>query len=82
MNQVIRVLIVDDHFVVREGLRFILEGYPEIELVGDAGDGNTAISFTVLSSCLPISKQTNFSHAALDLLFGGSQRDTHICLSN
>ncbi len=35
----IRVVIADDHLIVREGLRLILETDPEIELVGDAPDG-------------------------------------------
>jgi len=40
---VIRVLIVDDHQVVREGLRFVLEQEPDIEVVGEAGDGKSAL---------------------------------------
>ncbi|HET8846042.1 MAG TPA: response regulator transcription factor [Ktedonobacteraceae bacterium] len=39
----LRVLIVDDHFIVREGLRFILEGEPDITLVGEAADGAMAV---------------------------------------
>ena len=39
----IRVLLVDDHTVVRQGLRRILESDEEIEIVGEAGDGRTAI---------------------------------------
>lgn len=35
----IRVLITDDHLVVREGLRLILETAEDIEVVGEAGDG-------------------------------------------
>ncbi len=35
----IRVLITDDHMIVREGLRLILETAPEIEVVGEASDG-------------------------------------------
>lgn len=38
----LRLLIADDHFVVREGLRLILEGEPDFVLVGDAADGVTA----------------------------------------
>jgi NarL family two-component system response regulator LiaR len=40
---VIRVLVVDDHQVVREGLRFVLEQEPDIEVVGEAGDGRAAL---------------------------------------
>lgn len=39
----IRVLIVDDHQVVREGLRFVLEQEPDIEVIGEAGDGRAAL---------------------------------------
>lgn len=38
-----RVLIVDDHDLVREGLRFVLENEPELEVVGEAGSGEGAI---------------------------------------
>ena len=39
----IRVLIADDHMVVREGLRTILEAAPDLELVGEAADGAEAV---------------------------------------
>lgn len=39
----IRVVVADDHVIVREGLRLILETDPDIELVGDACDGANAI---------------------------------------
>jgi NarL family two-component system response regulator LiaR len=39
----IRVLIVDDHAVVREGLRAFLETQEELEVVGEAADGNEAV---------------------------------------
>jgi NarL family two-component system response regulator LiaR len=41
---VIRVLIVDDHQVVRQGLRFMLEQEDGIEVVGDCADGTEAIA--------------------------------------
>jgi NarL family two-component system response regulator YdfI len=40
---VIRVLVVDDHMVVREGLRTILETADDLELVGEATDGAEAV---------------------------------------
>jgi DNA-binding NarL/FixJ family response regulator len=40
----IRVLIVDDHEIVREGLQTLLEEEPDFEVVGSAGDGAAAIN--------------------------------------
>jgi two-component system, NarL family, response regulator NreC len=39
----IRVLIVDDHAVVRSGLRLLLEQQEDIECVGEAADGEAAV---------------------------------------
>jgi CheY-like chemotaxis protein/anti-sigma regulatory factor (Ser/Thr protein kinase) len=38
-----RVLLVDDHVMVRQGLRAVLDGYAEIELAGEAADGEEAV---------------------------------------
>jgi len=38
-----RILIVDDHEVVRLGLRILLEDQPEMEVVAEAGDANEAL---------------------------------------
>ena len=43
MIESIRVLIVDDHAVVREGLRALIDVEPEMELVGEAADGVEAV---------------------------------------
>ncbi|MDA0739563.1 MAG: response regulator transcription factor [Nitrospirae bacterium] len=43
MTKKIRVLITDDHRVVREGLSAILETKEEIEIVGEAKDGGEAV---------------------------------------
>src|SRR5436190_23401688 len=40
----IRVLLADDHALVRSGLRSILETEPEIDVVGEAGDGHEALA--------------------------------------
>ena len=42
-SDLIRVLIVDDHAVVRAGLRKVLESEPDIEVVGEAGDAQNAV---------------------------------------
>jgi DNA-binding NarL/FixJ family response regulator len=39
----ITVLLVDDHPIVRDGLRRVLEEQPDISVVGEAGDGEQAI---------------------------------------
>lgn len=39
----IRVLLVEDHLLVRQGLRRILESDPRIEIVDEVGDGESAI---------------------------------------
>ena len=39
----IRVLLADDHAVVRKGLRFLLERAPGMEIVGEASDGREAV---------------------------------------
>ena len=40
----IRVLLVDDHVMMRQGLQSVLESYPDVELVGEAGDGAEALT--------------------------------------
>ena len=39
----LRILIVDDHTVVRAGLRALLEGEPGFDVVGETGDGTDAV---------------------------------------
>jgi two-component system, NarL family, response regulator DevR len=41
----IRILLVDDHAIVREGLRALLEQQPDMEVVGEARDGNAAVRY-------------------------------------
>ena len=47
MKKKIRVLIVDDHEMVREGLRALLEDEPEMSVVGEARDGVEAVAEAV-----------------------------------
>ncbi|CAM3245989.1 DNA-binding response regulator [Brevibacillus invocatus] len=39
----IRVLLVDDHTMIRKGLRVLLEGNADIKIVGESHDGNDAV---------------------------------------
>jgi len=43
-GQRIRVLLVDDHLMFRQGLRTLLQSYPDIEVVEEANDGAEAVS--------------------------------------
>lgn len=40
---IIRVVVVDDHTIVREGLATMLQAYPDLTLVGEAADGERAV---------------------------------------
>jgi DNA-binding NarL/FixJ family response regulator len=47
----IRILITDDHAIVREGLRRILNAYPDMAVVGEAADGIAALQ--AINICVP-----------------------------
>lgn len=44
MPQPVRILLVDDHAVLRAGLRLLLEAEPEFEVVGEAGSGEEGVA--------------------------------------
>src|SRR5215470_19469018 len=46
MNRPVRVVIVDDQTLLREGFRKLLELEPDIEVIGMAGDGEDALRLT------------------------------------
>jgi DNA-binding NarL/FixJ family response regulator len=43
MNR-IRVVLADDHETVRHGLKLLVNDQPDMEVIGEAGDGKTAVS--------------------------------------
>ncbi|CAN5468746.1 response regulator transcription factor [soil metagenome] len=43
MSEKIRILIAEDHQTVREGVRLLVNAQPDMEVVGEAGDGEAAI---------------------------------------
>jgi signal transduction histidine kinase/CheY-like chemotaxis protein len=47
-QQAIRVLLVDDHAMVRQGLRSVLDSYPDIIIVGEASNGEEALAAVAL----------------------------------
>ncbi len=46
----IRVVVADDHAIVREGIRHVLERAPRVEVVGEAGDGLEALDVVASTS--------------------------------
>ena len=42
-----RILLADDHAVVRRGLRLVLDGEPDLEVVAEAGDGAEAVELAL-----------------------------------
>jgi DNA-binding NarL/FixJ family response regulator len=42
-----RILLADDHAVVRQGLRFVLDAQPDLEVVAEASDGAQAVELGV-----------------------------------
>ncbi|MBE1874348.1 response regulator [Myceligenerans pegani] len=46
MTEAVRVLLADDEPLVRGGMRLILDAEPDLEVVGEAGDGAEAVSLT------------------------------------
>ena len=43
----IKVLLADDHSIVREGLRRVLEDSNEIEVIAEAADGESALDLAI-----------------------------------
>jgi DNA-binding NarL/FixJ family response regulator len=48
-----RILLADDHEVVRNGLRMVLDSAPDLEVVAEAGDGAEAVELAVLDVTMP-----------------------------
>jgi DNA-binding NarL/FixJ family response regulator len=46
MRDKIRILLADDHAVVRQGFKMILAAQPDMEIVGEAGNGRDAVELT------------------------------------
>ena len=51
ISNVHRVLLADDHALVRQGLRAILDGFPDVSIVGEASNGVEAVA--MVDACLP-----------------------------
>jgi two-component system response regulator NreC len=47
MSRKIRILLADDHAIVRQGFKLILNQQPDMEVIGEAGDGADAVRLTL-----------------------------------
>jgi len=47
MTRKVRLLLVDDHAIVREGLRALLASDPRFEIVGEASEGESAVAHAI-----------------------------------
>jgi DNA-binding NarL/FixJ family response regulator len=47
-NKPLRIILADDHTLVRAGIRALLEKLPEVEVVGEAGDGREVLNLVKL----------------------------------
>jgi DNA-binding NarL/FixJ family response regulator len=46
MKNTIRILLADDHTILRDGIRSLLEDEPDMEVIGEAEDGHAAVKLT------------------------------------
>lgn len=51
MSDKIRIIVAEDHLTVREGIKLLLKAQPDMEVIGEAGDGEAAIALA--SELLP-----------------------------
>lgn len=51
MSQPIRVFLVDDQALVRAGFRMLIDSQPDLEVVGEAGDGGEAVQQLAVTGC-------------------------------
>ena len=72
MSQAIRVLIVDDHTIVRKGIRALLAEIEGIEVVGEADNGQEAVAQVDDMTFAPGLIQ-HFKHALFDYCIGRHQ---------
>ncbi|GAC1322753.1 MAG: response regulator transcription factor [Thermoleophilaceae bacterium] len=93
-GQAVRLLVVDDHPIVRRGLRLLLDAQPDLEVVAEAGDGVEAVEcglqenvdLAILDVTMPrlsgleAARQLREQRPALRMLILSMHADDHYCL--
>lgn len=79
----IRILLIDEHAMVREGLRLIINNYPKFEIVGDTGTCDEALDIAVRRQpdivVLDPAPDGDITHAIIgDLL--AAAKDAHVII--
>ena len=94
MTMPIRILMADDHFVVRQGMRQIIGLFPDMVIVGEAGDGQALLSaldkvdpqLLLLDMTMPgisgveLIAQVRARRPRLPILILSMHKDTHVAL--
>lgn len=70
----IRLLIVDDHPVVRRGLRAVFEAEPDLEVVGEAASGAEALELAVLADVVLLDLRLGSGLSGVEVLERLTQR--------
>jgi two-component system, NarL family, response regulator LiaR len=83
---VIRVVIADDHRVVRDGLGYLLGQEPDVEVVGEAGDGRQAVAVVAATRpdvlLLDLYMPEPDGHAVLATLHDAAHRPAVVVLTS
>ncbi|MFF4359913.1 response regulator [Streptomyces sp. NPDC001604] len=62
----VRLVVADDHAVVRAGLRALLEGEPDLEVIAEAGSGEEAVRLAVEQKPDVVLMDLRFAGAGID----------------
>ncbi|MDM1293253.1 response regulator transcription factor [Sphingobacterium sp. N143] len=62
----VKILLVEDHMVVRNGIKLLLESQEEFEVIGEASDGEEALMIIVEKKLLPDIILTDISMGNMD----------------
>ncbi len=81
-----RILLADDHSIVRKGVRSLLERQPGMEIVGEASDGREAVrlaeeanpDFAIMDIAMPLLNGVDSGGDARDTLLQPGNLENHV----